>query len=317
MTSRQDPSQQDELLTRRQALERLSVDELSRKLGRKWTVVLPGVYLTTGGSPTLRQRRRAALLRAGSQAVLTDLDALDLYGIPNLPADQFVRVLVPNDVQRASKDFLAICRTKRPPRPRIVAGVPVAPPNRALADFLLRHPDEREGLAIACLALQKGIVEVDGLLFEAAEGPSRGRPRLLRIVEKLQCGVRSAPESDFRDLIRRSRVLPEPLWNSLLKLPTGQLISPDALFDDAGVVHETNGRKYHAAQDLFEDMQRRHDAMVVAGLVVLHNSPRRIDQEGRVVLKEMESCYLQNKGRGMPLGIEILRRGPDQQSRSA
>ncbi|HVT63581.1 MAG TPA: hypothetical protein VHD81_00310 [Mycobacteriales bacterium] len=82
-------------------------------------------------------------------------------------------------------------------------------------------------------------------------------------------------------------------------------------------MHETNGRKYHAAQDLFEDMQRRHDAMVVAGLVVLHNSPRRIDQEGRVVLKEMESCYLQNKGRGMPLGIEILRRGPDQQSRSA
>jgi hypothetical protein len=299
---------QDGLLTRRQALQQLTPSELDRKLGHEWPVILPGVYLTTGGEPTLRQRRRAALLSAGPSAMLSDLDALDLYGVPNLPPDPFVRVVVPNDVQRASRDFRAIRRTKRLPTARVVSGLPVVPANRALADFILRHPYERDALAIASVALQRRLVDLDGLSLEAAEGPSRGRPRLLRVIERLASGVRSVAESDVRDLVRRSRVLPEPLWNSLLRLPDGQMVSPDALFEDAGLVHETNGRRYHAPDDLFEDMQRRHDAMVAAGLVVLHNSPRRIGEDSRAVLAEIEACYVRNQGRGLPPGVELVRR---------
>jgi hypothetical protein len=300
---------QDGLLTRRQALQQLNEGELARKLGREWRVVLPGVYLTLpGDAPTLRQRRRAAVLSAGPSALLSDLDALDLYGLDGLPPDQFVRVVVPNDVQKASRDFLVIRRTKRYPPSRAARGLPVVPPDRALAEFILRHSDERASLAVASAALQRRLVDLDALAFEAAEGPSRGRPRLLRVLEKVGSGIRSVPESDLRDLVMRSRVLPEPLWNSLLRLPDGRVVSPDALFEDAGVVHETNGRRYHAAEDLFEDMQRRHDAMVAAGLVVLHNSPRRIAEEGRAVLAEIEACYLRHKGRGLPPGTELMRR---------
>jgi hypothetical protein len=301
---------QDGLVTRRQALEQLTPDEVSARLGRHWPVVLPGVYLTQPGPPNLRQRRRAALLRAGENAMLTDLDALDLHGLPNLPTDPFVRVLIPNEAKRSSRDFLVICRTKRLPRARVVAGLPVAPPDRALADFLLRHPDERDGLAVAAAAVQRGLVKVPALAFEASEGPARGRPRLVRIIKSLETGVRSLPENDVRELIRRSQVLPEPLWNSLLKLPSGQLVSPDALWVDAGLIHETNGRRYHAEGDMFEDMQRRNDAMVAADLVVLHNSPRRIGQESRAVLAEIEACYRRHAGRGLPPGVELVREGP-------
>ncbi|MGN6475228.1 MAG: hypothetical protein ACTHK4_16470 [Mycobacteriales bacterium] len=259
--------------------------------------------------PTRRQLRRAALLRAGSTAMLTDLDALDLYGVTGLPADRFVRVLIANDVRRSSRDFMVLCRTKRLPVPRVVSAMPVAPPDRSLADFLLRHGDDREALAIAAAAVQRKVCSVEGLSFEAEHGPARGRPRLVRVINALSTGVRSLPENDFRELVRRSRVLPEPLWNSLLRLPNGVVLSPDALFEDAGVVHETNGRRHHAADDDFEDMQRRHDQMVAAGLVPLHNSPRRIDREGREVIQEVEACYLRHKGRGLPRGIEILRRG--------
>jgi hypothetical protein len=301
---------QDGLLTRRQALDELTEDELNTRLGRHWLVALPGVYLTGPGPLTLRQRRRAALLRAGEQSMLSDRDALDLYGVPDLPVDPFVRVIVPNEVKRASRDFLVVRRTTRLPPPRTVAGFPVAPPHRALADFVLRSSDARSALAVASAAVQRGLVDLSKLGEEAARGPARGRPRLNRVLTKLERGVRSLPEDDFRELVRRSRVLPEPLWNCLLRLPDGQLVSPDALFEDAGLVHETNGRKYHADEDPFEDMQRRSDGMVTADLVVLHNSPRRQSREGRAVIAELETCYLRHKGRGMPSGVEIIRRGP-------
>ena len=151
-------SRQDGLLTRTQALQQLTRDELTARLGKHWPVVLPGVYLTTQGVPTLRQRRRAALLKAGSTAMLTDLDALDLYGLPNLPVDPFVRVLIANDVKRTSRDFLVICRTKRLPQANVVAGLRSAPLARALADFVLRHGDERESLAVAAAAVQRRLV---------------------------------------------------------------------------------------------------------------------------------------------------------------
>ena len=102
-------------------------------------------------------------------------------------------------------------------------------------------------------------------------------------------------------------MLPTPICNALLRLPDGQHISPDALFLDAGVVHETNGRVAHHRDDLFDDMQARHDAMTSAGLTVLHNPPRRLATHARLIIAQVERCYLRNKGRGLPPGVNIVR----------
>jgi hypothetical protein len=93
----------------------------------------------------------------------------------------------------------------------------------------------------------------------------------------------------------------------LLRLCDGRLISPDALFLDAGLVHETNGRVAHLREDLFEDMQERHDAMTTSGLTVLHNSPRRLALHGREVISQAERCYLRDVGRGLPPGVTLVR----------
>jgi hypothetical protein len=123
----------------------------------------------------------------------------------------------------------------------------------------------------------------------------------------LGAGVRAASEGDFRNLAEASLVLPQLIYNCLLRLPGGELISPDALAVDAALVHETNGRIAHARSDLFEDMQVRHDLMTTAGLVVLHNSATRVRQRGREVIGQFERCYLREKGRGLPPGIVILK----------
>jgi hypothetical protein len=183
-----------------------------------------------------------------------------------------------------------------------------------VCEFVARYPDQRDALAVAAAAVQLGRVSVTELLVEAYEGPARGRPRLLRVIKALQAGIRSAPEEDFRQLVLRSRRLPEPLWNCLLQMPDGRRFSPDALFVDAALIHETNGRRYHApdeaGEDRFEDMQRRADLLTTEGFTILQNSPARIRAEGRVVIGEVERCYARDAGCGLPSGVIILRAGP-------
>jgi hypothetical protein len=307
-------ARQDDLVTRRQALDHMSEVEIDRRLGRSWQVILPGVYATFTGRLTARHRQRAALLLAGPESMLNDIDALRGHRVPYTPSDAFTRVLVRDSVQRASRDFVVIRRTTRLPRAVIIDGLPVVPAARAVAEFVLRHTDDRDGLAVAAAAVQRGKVAVWQLLEELQHAPARGRPRLRRVLEAVEAGILSAPEGDFRDLVLASKTLPEPNWNWLLQLPSGLRISPDALWLVAGLVHETNGRRFHApddaGEDVFEDMQRRHDALVTAGFTVLHNTPRRISADGRAVITEVESCFARDYGRGLPPGVVILRAGP-------
>jgi hypothetical protein len=301
---------QDQMLTRQQALQYLSQAEVTARLGKFWQVLLPGIYATFTGTLTDRHRIRAALLHAGPGSMVNDLSALRLHRIPFLPNDTFTRVLVKACTQRSSRDFVVVRRTTRLPKPVILDGLPTAPVVRAVCEYAARHPDERESFAAVAAAVQERRVGLDDVVEEVMRSPNRGRPKLVRMVGMLGAGVRSGPEADIRRLVRRSKVLPEPLWNCLLQLPGGELISPDALFVDAGLIHETNGRRFHAAEDRFDDMQRRHDALVTADLTVLHNAPRRISGEGAAVLAQLEQCYQRLAGRGLPPGVVVVRPGP-------
>jgi hypothetical protein len=299
------------VLTRRQALEHISESALFERLGRHWQVVLPGVYVTHRGPVSHLQRLWSALLFGGDEAMLDDTTALREYGVNYLPDDPTVRVLVPATVQRTSRDFVALRRTVHLPRPVIGQGATrLAPAGRALADFALRYDDERTVRAVLASAVQRRHVSMAVLDAELKIAPARGRRRLARVVEELHAGVRSAPEGDVRNLVASSQLLPAPLYNCLLQLPSGRRISPDLLIEEAALVHETNGRRPHfeGGEDVFESMQERHDVMTTAGLTVLHNSPRRIDRSGSTVLEELETCYLRDRGKGLPPGVAIIRR---------
>jgi hypothetical protein len=305
---------QDQLITRDQALVYLTPSELHSRLGKRWRVALPGVYSSTTNALSYRQELRAGLLHAGPAAQIGDLSALRLYKVPFLPADPLVRVLVPGNVQRISTEFVVVRRTARLPEPVMVAGLPTVPLHRAVADFARRHPDEREALAVAAAAVQGHGVRVADLISEAQLGPARGRPRLLRVLEPLAAGVRSAPEQDFRMLVRRSRVLPEPLWNAVIVLSDGRIFIADALWLEAALIHEVNGKRYHAAEDAgerrFADMHRRAAGLTTEGFTVLGSAPSSIWKEGPAIIAELERCYLRDRGRGLPSGVKLARPGP-------
>jgi hypothetical protein len=297
---------QDRVIARRQAIAAIGENRVDRMLGRRWQVILPGIYSSELGTPSERQRRRAALLYAGADALLSDADALRLHGVPFVPDDGRVRVLVPDGIQRLSRDFVVVRRTARLPGAERREGLPVVPVARAVCEFGLRHREPRDVLAVVAAAVQQGRASVPELLREANDGPARGRPALLRAIAPVAEGVRSAPEADFKQLVTRSKLLPTALWNCVLELADGQRLSPDALFEDAALIHETNGREFHAAGDLFEAMQRRHDRLVAAGFTVLHNTPRRLREEGATVMTEVEECYRRLAGRGLPPGVRII-----------
>jgi hypothetical protein len=305
---------QDGIVARRQVLPFLTEGEIAGLLGKYWQVILPGVYATFTGPLTGRHHAQAALLHAGDGAMLSDSIALRAYGVPYVPADPLYRVLVADDNQRSSRDFVVVRRTKRLPTPRVVQGLPTAPLPRALCEFAQRHEDERDALAVVAAAIQRRQVSIEEFAAEIERSPSRGRRRLMRIFGAIASGIRSAPENDIRELVRTSRILPEPKYNWLIELPGGEKISPDLMIIEAALIHETNGREHHsdelAGEDPFEDMQRRADVLTTTGFTVLMNAPRRISVSGAHVLTELETCFLRDNGKGLPPGVRILRAGP-------
>jgi hypothetical protein len=298
-------NQQDNVITRMQALEVMSLETLRHRLGRRWQILLPGVYVATTGTPTDRQRLRAAILYGGDSAQLCDTTALLAYRVRYVPADPEIRLLLSAHARRANRDGVAVRRTHRLPPPRLLGGLPHCPPERALVEFAARIGDRRTATAVIADAIQRDIASPDRLAHETPHISGRGAGVARAAIHDVLGGVRSAPEGDLAEICSRSRVLPTPLFNPTLLLPDDRRISPDALWADAGLVHETNSREHHAGEDSFEDTQSRHDALTSAGLTVLHNSPRQQLREPDRVLAQLEACYLRLAGSGLPPGVRL------------
>jgi hypothetical protein len=299
---------QDGVLTREQALNLgLTRGAIAHRVSTGlWQWLLPGVLLLEPGEPSRRQLLIAACRWAGDGALVDGPSACFWHGISVATYDpSIVNIVVATDSSLRDQRFVRVRRTCSVPH--------------GVGNDLVRYVDlptalvatpqqlpERPASALLAEAVQRRRVEVDDLVAALALGPRRGRDQVRRSLDDLQAGIRSVAEADVRRIVAGSPTLPEPIWNALLRLPCGRLVSPDALWRSAGLVHETNGVRFHAWVSDFESMQERHDAMTAAGLVVLHNAPRRLRIAPAAVLGELERCFAANRGRGLPAGVELL-----------
>jgi hypothetical protein len=287
-------------LTRRAIDHRLSTGE--------WQVLLPSVYLAQPGEAARRQMLIGALRYAGPMSAIDAGDACRFHGIKSVAVDDaIVEVVEPWGEPARSTDFVVIRRTLSPITYVNGEYVRFVDAASAVIAATRRMRAERSALAALSDALQRNATTYDELMRAHIQGSPRNARSADKALRYLAEGARSAAEADFLHLAAASPMLPTPICNALLRLPDGQHISPDALFLDAGVGHETNGRVAHHRDDLFDDMQARHDAMTSAGLTVLHNPPRRLATHARLIIAQVERCYLRNKGRGLPPGVNIVR----------
>ncbi len=241
-----------------------------------WQRLLPGIYLTQTGAPTVPQLEMAALLHAGTGSVLTGLAALHGLGLVTARPPRF-DVLVPATRRPASLGFVSVHRTTRMPERVIREGRRLyALPPRAYADAARAVGDLTEVRALIAGAVQRGDCPLAALARELREGQICDSAPLRRVLEEVAEGVRSVTEAEFRDLIKRAR-LPEPMFNPRLFAANGVFIArPDAWWPRAGVAAEIDSREWHLNPADWERTMQRHARMSGHGILVLHFTPRQI-----------------------------------------
>lgn len=232
--------------------------------GGPWQHLLPGVYLLHPGPPGGRERLHGALLYAGrppassrrtppessdagfGEAMVTGLAALALHGFaaaPTLEALHRIDVLVPRTRRLRSSRFVEVVRaTAALPEPVLLAEVPVAPVERALADAVAGLSEAAEVTRLLTEAVRAGHSEPAAVVRELSAAEVLGRPAVAGAVDALLAAGRAVAEERLYAMVREHG-LPEPLWNVELRLPGGpELGGVDAYWPDLAVAVELDTR---------------------------------------------------------------------------
>lgn len=291
-------ARQHRVVSRAQALAHgLTPHALAHRLGRTWSIVLPGVYAAQTGELTARQRCWAALLHAGPGSMLGAHSAARAHRLRTVPEDSRVHLLVEHARRPVPAGFVVVRRARCLPTPWLMDHLPVAPPARAVVDCCRTMRSLRPVRALVAEAVQRGYATVGQLAAEVDGGGSAGSALVRRAIEEVAAGTRSAPEAELRALLRRAG-LPEPVWNADLYTTGGLWIArPDAWWPDAGVAFEVDSREWHLSPEDWERDLRRHARMSAHGIVVLHCTPRRLRTEPAQVLAELRGALAQGLAR--------------------
>jgi hypothetical protein len=264
--------------------------------GGPWQVLLPGIYLSSTGTPTAAQRQMAGVLFGGPLSVITGPAALALHGI-RPSDDEMVDVLVPLTLRRQNVAFLRLHRTSDMPGLIFPVGqLRFAPPARAVADTVRGLASIEDVRAVVAAAVQRGKAVVWHLAAELERGPVHGSALFRLALSEVAEGVRSSAEADLRTLIKRAR-LPEPIFNPRLFAGNAFLGSPDAWWPDAGVAGEVDSREWHLSPQDWERTLARQTRMSARGIIVLHFTPRQVRLGARAVAEEIRSALQAGRGR--------------------
>jgi len=273
-----------------------------------WRRVLPGVLVTHGGELTRRQRMMAAALWAGPECAIDAASAAGFFGFQRIALSlERVEVVVPFESPARTRDWVKVRRT--------IAEIEVFKTERLryvvepMAILVAARDVRNVSRAIDMLSRGLQMGKVTELELQAAREMlgRKGCGALDRALGEIGIGLRSTSESWFRDLVLRSHVLPEPIWNQWLDLGDGgRPICADGLWKDAGMLHEVQGREYHAWGQEYESTSARTERVVAAGLVHTGSTPLRLAREGSVVLGNLERTYRLHAGSGMPPGVTLI-----------
>lgn len=280
---------QDGLITRRQTvafgLPTSQLDGLVRH--RRWSRILPSVYLTTYVRPTVRQWIRASALWAGKDAVVLGMAALcwqrrttaDLRSIqlavtakqrdPSVVPDGFPpivtrRLVVPDD-WRIQWDGVWTART----------------------EFAVAQTLSSDGAPALDEALRRQWVQLP-VVIDAAAAIScpRGRRQRAAILTAAGGGAVSEAERLLHRHLRRARISG---WrgNVPVQLPGEggpETRVADVLFDDVPLVLEVDGFAWHSDHQRFQDDRLRQNLFSAAGWTVLRFTwTDLVDRPGAVI----------------------------------
>jgi hypothetical protein len=284
-------SAQNHVITRQQALScgiPPSTVKVWCKPDGKWQQLLPGVYLAVTGKPTTEQRLVAAVLYAGSRAVITGPAALRLHRLRS-PGPDVIDVLVPHAVRRQSTGFVRLHRTRRAPRVYRIGAIRFCQAARAVADsarVLISLDDVK---SVVAEAVQKQACSIAEIGLELEKGPSKESIRLRAALKSVRAGTRSVAEDRFRARVMKSN-LSAPRYNVFLRAADGTDIGEvDAWWADAGVSVEIDSQEYHFYRADWLRTDAKRGRLLKFGIFPHNIAPARVDHDWDAVCEELRS----------------------------
>ncbi|MCT9087599.1 hypothetical protein N4G70_01815 [Streptomyces sp. ASQP_92] len=283
--------------------------------GGPWQQLLPGVYVLHPGPATSEERLHAALLYAGwpaagrakgipeqgkpapveaPQAIVTGLAALALHrfsSAPPLLSLDRIDILVPRTRRLRSTGCVQLVRAHAMPGAEMIAGVPVAPVPRALADAVAVLDDAEAVRRLLTEAVRRGHTEPAAIVRELTQARLLTRDHVVDAVDALLAEGRSIAEERLYTMVRGFG-LPDPLWNVDLRLPGGpHLGGLDAYWPEHAVAVELDTRAPRQGQEeeaeQWKECTRKREALERLGITVVHITPKKLrdclEQQAAVV----------------------------------
>lgn len=298
----------DQLLSH--GVSRTALDRLKRE---GWKTLVPGVYLTAPVEPSREMRLMAAQLWHQGRGLIDGVDACVAFGLMSLPVGRSqVDVALPRETDLRSTGFVRVRRTRAPLQRYQTDRHPslhFVPPSTAAVMAAARARTFEDAVAVLARFTQRRPGGVEGLDRTLRDDPPFRMGFLKEALDAVRGGARAATEAAFKAAADNSVALPPLGYNWLLQLPDRRRVSPDALCEEAGLVHEIDGWESHASRaDDFDDTYERREAMVDAGLVVVASTGRQALRDPEKCVERLERRFRTLGPRGMPSGVTILRR---------
>jgi hypothetical protein len=267
--------------------------------GGPWRRILPGVVLLFTGRPTTDQLVHAALILCGPRAVVTGVEACRRHGLRRGPLrrdesdDRYpeIHVLVPDDRQVRSVEFVHVERTARLPAPVRRNGVPLAPLVRACTDAARRIRSPAAVTELLSEPVQRRLCTVTALSTELSCGSRRGTAVPRAVLADVAVGVRSAAERAAKQLWSRTG-LPEPWWNAEVCDGNGRSLGiGDCWLDEVAMLWEIESNEWHLDPAAHEYTVRRAARFTAAGAVYIASKPRMVLYDQAEVVATLRAAY--------------------------
>lgn len=250
----------------------LMADLAARRIRR----VLPEVYVDHTGTPTVQERRRAALLYVGEDAYLSLWTAADVHGFGGFGYG-VVHVTAPGFPRQSVDGQVWVHRTRHAIAVDVVEvmGLAVSSRARTVVDLHARL-SEREARYVLARALQRKIVpaaEVVAILDAWPRAP-RG-PRLRRMLVAA-VAMRAGGETRLAEAVAARGFPGRP--NALVEVMPGVLREGDLVYDDERVVVQQESVAFHGLLPDIEADIARDDLWIRAGWIVVRVTNREVEE---------------------------------------
>lgn len=245
-------------------------------------------------------------MHADGHGVVTGFEAARHYGLKNTLAGQTVHVLIPERHQIKSTKFTVVERTIHMPDKRVIDGVPLAAPARAVLDATRRIREVDPVRAILIEAVESGLCTVTELSAELESGSKRGTALPRAVLKELRSNVKSVPEAAALSLWKRAGLPPAERNVKIFDSQGNYIAMPDSWCDEVAFAWEVDSYDFHFEKTAYAKTIKRNGRYACAGIVVLQTLPSQIRDEPEKVVAELQAAFESASQRPRP-DIRVVR----------